>query len=72
MKLKLKTITNSGEKRNYIKNLKIENYNCQKTNKEIILSLEHQPKRVKLESQMEKIKSQFESIKLKLKLILEN
>ena len=35
----------------------------------MILSLEHQPKRVvKLESWMEKTKSQLENIKIKLKL----
>jgi len=36
------------------------------------LSLEHQLKRVKLESWIEKIKSQCESIKLKLKPKFEN
>ena len=42
-----------------------------KNNEQIILSLEHQHKIVKLKSWMEEIKTQLESIKLKLKLKLE-
>ena len=53
--------------KNYLNNLETEDYNCQKINEEIISSLEYQLKRVKFETQMEKIKPQLESIKLKLK-----
>ena len=36
------------KKRSYLNNLEIEDYNLQKTNKEIILSLENQPKKCNL------------------------